>query len=136
MHRRKCLTLLFVLSSIPFGVSYSYSNQHPPALDEPVTLSAAVELALKRDPRLLLNEAVAESAEGQIDQAGVRPNPVVGAEVENVFGTGPFQDVESLEVTLGVRQLIETASKRERRTELAQSERDLVDWERELIVAE
>lgn len=136
MHRRKCLTFLFVLTSIPFGVSYSYSNQDPLALEEPVTLSTAVELALKRDPRLSLHEAIAESAEGQIDQAGVRPNPVVGAEVENVLGTGPFKDVQSLEVTLGVSQLIETANKRERRTELARSERELVDWERELLIAE
>src|SRR5690625_461698 len=136
MHRRKCLTFLFVLTNISFGIAYSNSNQDPLAFDKPVTLSTAVELALKRDPRLSLNEAIAGSAEGLIDQAGIRPNPVLGAEIENVLGTGPFQDVQSLEVTLGVRQLIETANKRERRTELARSERELVDWERELIVAE
>lgn len=134
MHRRKCLTFLFVLTSIPFGIVYS--NQGQLDFEEPVTLSTALELALKRDPRLYLNEAAAEAAEGQIDQAGVRPNPVVGAEVENVLGTGPFKGVQSLEVTLGVRQLIETANKRARRTALARSERELVDWEREFLIAE
>lgn len=134
MHRRKCLTFLFILTNIPIGVVYS--NQGQPEFEEPVTLSTALELALKRDPRLYLNEAAAESAEGQIEQAGLRPNPIVGAEIENVLGTGPFRGVQALEVTLGVRQLIETANKRERRTELARSERELVDWERELIVAD
>lgn len=136
MHRRICLTFIIVCTNVSWGISSSYNESDPLSFDQPVTLPSAIELALERDPRLTLNEAVADSAEGQIAQANVRPNPVVGAEVENILGTGPFQDVQSLEVTLGVRQLIETADKRERRTKLARSERELVDWERELLAAE
>ncbi len=136
MYRHKSLTFLFALTSIPFAASYSYSHQDRLDFEEPITLSIAIELALKRDPRLLFYEAIAESAEGRIDQAGIRPNPVLGVEIENVLGTGPFKDAQSLELTLGVRQLIETANKRERRTELARRERELVDWERELLISQ
>lgn len=101
-----------------------------------VTFPEALQRALAADPRLPLQDSLAEAAEGQIEQADLRPNPVVGAEAENFLGTGPLQGVDALEVTLGISQTIETADKRARRTELARAERRLVDWDRERILAD
>lgn len=97
----------------------------------PVNYSTALNRAIQNDPVLQGFEAFVEAADGQVEQANLRPNPVVGAEMENFFGTGPLRDVQGMEVTLGVSQLIETAGKRAKRTELARTELALIDWDRE-----
>jgi len=102
---------------------------------ERVTLAQAVQRALASDPRLPLQDFLVEAAEGHIEQAGLPPNPVIGGAVENVFGSGPFEGVDGLEVTLGISQTIETAGKRARRTDFARAERRLVDWDREIVLA-
>ncbi len=104
--------------------------------DETISLQQALQRAIKAEPRLELNVTLAEAAEGQIEQANVRPNPVVGAEFENFLGTGPFNGVQALEATFGISQVIETADKRDKRTALARAERTVVDWQRESLLAE
>lgn len=108
-----------------------------PTLEEPPTVhyETALTRAIQNDPALHGFDIAAEAAEGQVEQASLRPNPVVGAEMENFFGSGSYRDVEGMDVTLGVSQLIETGGKRAKRTELARTERALVDWERELRLA-
>ena len=103
---------------------------------ETISLQQALQRAIKAEPRLELNVTLAEAAEGQIEQANVRPNPVVGAEFENFLGTGPFNGVQALEATFGISQVIETADKRDKRTALARAERTVVDWQRESLLAE
>lgn len=127
----KRTTFIFLL---PLGSLAAQTSTLPET--QAISYAQALERALAADPRLEWNTSLAEAAEGQVEQAGLRPNPVVGAEVENFLGTGPVSGVDGLEVTLGIRQLIETAEKREKRTALARAERSLVDWERERIVAE
>lgn len=110
--------------------------QTPTDLAEtPVSYEIALDRALQNDPVLRSFKTRYDAAEGQVEQAGLRPNPVVGVEMENAFGTGPFRDVQGAEVTLGISQLIETAGKRSKRRELARSKKSLIDWERELRVA-
>lgn len=100
-----------------------------------INFETALTRAIQNDPALRGFDTATEAVEGQIEQAGLRPNPVVGAEIENFIGSGPFQGVQGVEVTLGITQLIETNSKRDKRTELARTERTLVDWDRELRLA-
>lgn len=102
----------------------------------PVSYEIALERALHNDPVLNSFKSRYEAAEGQVEQAGLRPNPVLGVEVENFVGSGPFTDVQGAEVTLGISQLIETAGKRHKRSELARTKKNLIDWERELHVAD
>jgi cobalt-zinc-cadmium efflux system outer membrane protein len=129
---QKLKRTLFILL-LPIG---SLIAQIPIDSDsETISYSKALQRAIAVDPQLSLNSTIAEAAEGQIEQADLRPNPVVGAEMENIFGSGPFRDVQGMDVTLGVTQLIETAGKRTKRTELARTERALVDWKRELRLA-
>lgn len=103
---------------------------------EPLTRGQALRLAVENDPVLAVNRLETEAAEGQVEQAGLRPNPIIGVEVENFLGTGPYREGESVETTIGVRQAIETAGKRAKRTALARHERSLIEWERERRLAE
>jgi cobalt-zinc-cadmium efflux system outer membrane protein len=134
MHAFQQLKHYLFFSLVPIGslIAQTPSGSTPEAISFP----QALQRAIVSDPRLELNVTLAEAAEGQIEQADLPLNPVVGAEVENFLGTGPVSGVQGLEVTMGIRQVIETANKRERRTELARAERALFDWERESILAE
>lgn len=125
---------LLVLLAFPIG---SLCAQAPKdAASAPMSLADALQRAIAAEPRLQLNATRAEAAEGRVEQAGLRPNPVIGVEAENFLGTGPLSGVQGLEVTIGISQVIETAGKRARRTALARAERTLVDWDREAILAE
>ena len=75
---------IFALAIIPILPSVA----NDATFTEPVTFEQAFGLALERSPRAQLLEAQQEAAEGQIEQAGYKPNPTVGAEMENVLGTG------------------------------------------------
>lgn len=103
---------------------------------EPINYAQALQRAIAADPWLDLNLVEIEVAEGQIEQAGLRPNPVLGSEVENVLGSGGFRGADRAEFTLSLTQPIETAGKRHKRVELARSERSLLDWERERRLAD
>ena len=94
-----------------------------------LTLASALERAIAADPVLRVVDEAVESAAGQVEQAGLQPNPVFSAELENFLGTGDFQVVDGVEVTLGVRQLIETAQKRQKRTAVARSEQREAAWQ-------
>lgn len=134
MHNLNKLKLTYFILLVPIG---SLIAQTTVASDkEVISYAQALQRAIAAEPRLALNSSLAEAAEGQIEQADIRPNPVVGAEVENFLGTGPITGVQGLEVTLRVSQLFETAGKREKRTALARAERTLVDWNRESILAQ
>jgi cobalt-zinc-cadmium efflux system outer membrane protein len=125
---------ILILLSLPIGSLFAQASNG--AAPGAISLADAVQRAIAAEPRLRLNLSRAEAAEGRVDQADLRPNPVIGAEVENFLGTGPLSGVQGLEVTIGISQVIETAGKRARRTALARAERALVDWDRETILAE
>ncbi len=98
----------------------------------PIDLDQSIAVAIAHDPGLQEVRMELETAEGRIEQAALKPNPIVGAKLENFLGTGRISGFQGLEITLGVNQLIETAGKRAKRTNLARRERELIDWQREL----
>lgn len=124
------------LVATPLGAIAAQSTGDFSPSIERITLAQAIQRATENDPRLELNDAMTEAADGQVEQADLPPNPVVGAEIENFLGTGPISGVQGLEVTLGISQVFETADKRSRRTALAQSQRELLNWKREVTLAE
>lgn len=133
MHIYNKLKRTSLILLLPFGSLIAETDSDSPA--QAITYTKALQRAISADPQLELNATLAEAAEGQVEQAGLRPNPVLGAEMENIFGTGPFQEVEGMDVTLGISQLIETAGKRTKRAELARTERALFDLVRESRLA-
>ena len=104
-------------------------------ISEPVTFERAFQLALQHSPRGSLLEALQEFADGQVEDAGYKPNPTVGVEIENVLGTGKFEGFGGYEVTLGISQLIERGEKRNRRSELAIRSKELLRWDYEEAMA-
>ena len=126
-------TLIYFLL-VPIGSLVAQTTIDSPP--ETISLAQALQRAITTDPRLKLNATFAEAAEGQVEQANLSPNPVVGTEFENFLGTGPVSGIGGIEITLSVSQVIETANKRRKRTALKQAERTLVDWERESLLAE
>ncbi|HEX7884596.1 MAG TPA: TolC family protein [Phenylobacterium sp.] len=66
-------------------------------------------------PRLAEARADIARAEGLARQARTIPNPVLGVEVENFSGTGPFKGMGQSETTASVEQTIELGGKRSAR---------------------
>ncbi|MBU1347280.1 MAG: TolC family protein [Alphaproteobacteria bacterium] len=94
------------------------------AFAEPVTLAEALSRAAASSPTLAVAEADVAAAVGRAQQAGFRPNPELGLEVENFAGTGGFSGVDDAESTLSVGQRFELGGKRPARERAAQAEVD------------
>jgi len=97
-----------------------------------VTLAQAVATALARSPELSAASADVGIREALVLQAGLRPNPSVGVDVQDVGGYGDRKGWESGQTTLTVSQPLELGGKRARRRRAAELERDVVYWEVEV----
>lgn len=86
-------------------------------------LGEALQRALIDSPQLAAYPFTLRAADARVLQAGLRPNPVIALEVENLAGTGEVAGTSKAEVTLALSQLIELGDKRERR-------RSVADWQR------
>ena len=86
-------------------------------------LSDALARGQDVSPRIAKAKAELEAADGRAMQAGVRPNPVVSAEVENFSGTGPYRTFGQTETTVAVSQPFELGGKRRARREVAAADR-------------
>jgi len=106
------------------------TSQHEAPIDV-LTLRQALALALLQNPELSAFTWEIRAAEARTLQAGLRPNPELGLEVENIAGTGAFRGGRSAETTLRLSQVIELGGKRARRLRVAALERDLAAWEYE-----
>ena len=95
-----------------------------PAFEQLLTQALTAPAAAEADANLA-------AAEGRLAQAGVRPNPELGLEVENILGRGPFQGVDGAETTLTVSQDLELWGRRGARVGVAQSEREAARWRRD-----
>ncbi|QFU22781.1 TolC family protein [Shewanella eurypsychrophilus] len=92
-----------------------------------ISLPWVLEKTLLSHPQLQTFPYEVRVNEALTLQAGIRPNPQVSVEVENILGTGEMQGVNNAEITLGLSQLIELGDKRQRRIDLTQaSERQIL----------
>ncbi|MDO8802095.1 TolC family protein, partial [Phenylobacterium sp.] len=92
------------------------------AAAESLTLAEALTRAAAYDPSLPAAAARTRAAEAGVRQAGVRPNPSLGAELENVAGTGEYGLADRSEATLYYEQTWERGGKREARVDVARAE--------------
>lgn len=93
---------------------------------EPLGLSDALSRAAMADPARPALASRLAAAEAGVRQAAVRPNPVVGVEVEDLAGTGRYSLMDRAQATLYYQQSQERGGKREARTALARSDIALV----------
>ncbi len=104
-----------------------------PAISEPIgdlTLREALSLSLLQNPEIKAFAFEVRAREAAVLQAGLLPNPELGAVVEN-FGNNALQGFDSTTITLQLSQLIELGGKRAARTEATQLARDLAGWDYE-----
>ena len=98
-----------------------------------ISLREALAAALLRNPELAAFSWEVRAREAQALQAGLRPNPEAGIEVENVAGTGDFSGTDQAETTLQLGQLIELAGKRLKRRRVAELDATLAGWDYEVL---
>ena len=106
-----------------------------PPMKEPtgaLTLREALALALTENPELAPFAWQARANEARILQAGLRLNPELGLQVEDVLGTGDFSGGQEAQITLQLSQVLELGGKRAARTELASQARGVTKSEYEL----
>lgn len=94
--------------------------------DDALELREALARTLERSPVLEVFPYRERMAEARVLQAGLRPNPEISAELENLAGSGAYAGTDVAQLTLALSQTIELGDKREQRTFLAQMNRDLL----------
>lgn len=87
--------------------------------DAPLTLARALEIASESAPSLDAAAADLRAAKAARTVAGLRPNPSLNLEAENVAGTGPYNGFNSLETTASLALPIELGGKRSARIAVA-----------------
>lgn len=80
-----------------------------------LSLSDALARALKKSPDLQSYDWEVRAAEARSLQAGLKPNPELNYSVENLPGSGPYQDGDLMENTFVLSQLVELGGKRNAR---------------------
>ncbi len=101
-----------------------------------LSLSQAIEQALDHHPALAAARLDVEMAEARILQAGLRPNPKLELETESFGGSGPYGSFDEAESTLSLEQTLETAGKRSKRKKASAVDRDLSQWDVEVLKLE
>lgn len=92
------------------------------AAAETLTLPEALSRAAAYDPSVPAAAARMRAAEAGVRQAAVRPNPSLGADLENFAGTGDIGLADRSEATLYYEQTWERGGKREARVGVARAE--------------
>ncbi|CAN7262128.1 TolC family protein [Phenylobacterium sp. LjRoot225] len=114
-HRRPLRAAALGLSALGLCAGAAAAEPAPP-------FAELLREAQQRAPRLA--EALAEiaRAEGLSQQAGTRPNPTLGLEVENFSGSGPFRGADLAETTATLEQTLELGGKRRARASAGRAE--------------
>ncbi len=94
-----------------------------------VTLRDALAIALARNPQLSIYPYDLRAADALILQAGLRLNPQLDVEVEDVGGRGERRGFDAAQTTIGISQPVELGGKRTKRTQVASLDKELVQWD-------
>jgi cobalt-zinc-cadmium efflux system outer membrane protein len=100
------------------------------------TLNEAVAAAGGSAPAIEAAQAGIEAAEAGRRAAGLRPNPVAQAQIENIAGTGAYNGLGSSETTVGFMQTLELGGKRSARVAVASAELSRTELQAAIIGAD
>src|SRR3546814_17773511 len=117
MHRMFA-ALFAAVSCAAVAQAQDSATTAPPAAP-PLTLDQAVAAAGGSAPAADAARADIAAAEAGRTIAGLRPNPTVSTEVENIAGTGLYRGLRGAETTVGVSIPIELGGKRSARIAVA-----------------
>ena len=107
-------------------VAVAQAQEMPAAVAgaSPYTLDQAVAAAGGSAPAAEAAQANVEAARAARTVAGLRPNPTVQTQVENIAGSGPYRGVGSAESTVSMAVPIELGGKRSARIPVANAQTD------------
>ena len=108
------------------------NSSAPGNSDGILSLADAVALALTNSPELAPFAWEERVSEARVLQAGLRPNPELNLQVEDVLGTGDFSGGSHAQTTLQLGQVIELGAKRRARKSVASQSRDHTQAQYEL----
>jgi outer membrane protein, heavy metal efflux system len=100
------------------------------AADPPLSLRAALERSLERNPQLQGFTFRLRAQEGRATTAALRPPWELRAELENLAGTGDFEGADAAEATFALSRVIELGDKRRHRIDAARGAHELIEVER------
>ncbi len=96
-----------------------------------LTLGQAIERALTANPALQGFAFSLKAQEARIAQADQRPVTEATFELENVLGSGDYRGLDAVEATIALSQVIELGDKRQLRSAVARSGREVLSVERQ-----
>ena len=105
-----------------------------PAWADPAPAFEILLQQIGASPPTVEADAFRDAAEARVRQARVRSNPTLALDVENAFGSGPFEGFSNAETTLGVTQDLELWGRRGARVDVAQAEAGTAALRRDLAV--
>lgn len=88
-----------------------------------LTLAEALSKAQRQAPALQGADAAIRAADANIQLSGLRPNPTLSVEAENVMGSGRYSGFGGGEKTVSLSMPLELGGKRQARVGVAQAER-------------
>ncbi|MBJ7409036.1 MAG: TolC family protein [Phenylobacterium sp.] len=109
--------LLLTVTGPSAALAQSSAVAARPILD----LGEALARASAADPAATGWDARLGAAQASVRQAGVKPNPSLGFELENFAGSGTYSVLDRTEATLSYQQTLERGGKREARIGLARA---------------
>ncbi|AQR60553.1 transporter [Brevundimonas sp. LM2] len=107
-----------------------------PAWADPAPSFEALLERIGLTPTTVEAGALLDAAEARVRQARVRPNPELGLEAENAFGSGPFSGYDNAETTLSLTQDLELWGRRGARVEVARADAGTAGLRRDLATVE
>jgi cobalt-zinc-cadmium efflux system outer membrane protein len=110
-------------------------DTRPLAAQSPLSLSNAIAEAIEKHPLLAAADGRISTAQGLLEQAALRPNPRLTLQLENLRGgwQSPYRPFTDNDHFLYLSQTLETARKRERRTDLAAANKELAAIARDIL---
>lgn len=107
-----------------------------PAWADPAPSFEALLERIGLTPTTVEADALLDAAEARVRQARVRPNPELGLEAENAFGSGPFSGYNNAETTLSLTQDLELWGRRGARVAVARADAGTAGLRRDLATIE
>lgn len=118
--------LLYI--SVIVLTALSVTNNAKGGAREPVgvlDLNQAISLVMESNPEIQSAQLELKAAEYRMLQAGLRPNPNLSFQAENVLGKNELSGFDSAEYTAQLEQTLEIGGKRSKRVESAELNRQL-----------
>jgi|GEM_PF-6647845 len=95
----------------------------------PLTLRAVMAEITNASPQVIRAALETQARRAETDQAGRRPNPVIGVEFENFAGSGALSGFDQSETTVSFAQTLELGNKRRLRRAAASANAVLANAE-------